>query len=103
MGTSAERSSCNTEYYTRGDVLPGIWMDGMDVLAVRNGFEFAIKHAVETGPVVVEVNTYRLVFIAKLFNCIWSIKIQFQFIYLLASTQLLWPQYERPGNKLSLS
>lgn len=63
MGTSAERSSSNTAYYTRGDVLPGIWIDGMDVLAVRNGFEFAIKHAVETGPVVVEVNTYRLVFI----------------------------------------
>lgn len=61
MGTSAERSSCNTSYYTRGDVLPGIWIDGMDVLAVRNGFEFAIKHAVETGPMVVEVNTYRLV------------------------------------------
>lgn len=63
MGTSAERSSCNTSYYTRGDVIPGIWIDGMDVLAVRNGFEFAIKHAVETGPMVIEVNTYRLVFI----------------------------------------
>lgn len=62
MGTSAERSSCNTSYYTRGDVLPGIWIDGMDVLAVRNGFEFAIKHAVEKGPMVMEVNTYRLVF-----------------------------------------
>lgn len=61
MGTSAERSSSNTAYYTRGDVLPGIWIDGMDVLAVRNGFEFAIKHAVETGPVVIEVLTYRLV------------------------------------------
>lgn len=65
MGTSAERSSSNTSYYTRGDVLPGIWIDGMDVLAVRNGFEFAIKHAVETGPMVVEVNTYRLVCIGS--------------------------------------
>lgn len=64
MGTSAERSSSNTSYYTRGDVLPGIWIDGMDVLAVRNGFEFAIKYAVETGPMVIEVNTYRLVCIA---------------------------------------
>lgn len=62
MGTSAERSSCNTEYFRRGDVLPGIWVDGMDVLAVRNAFEFAIKYAVETGPMVIEVLTYRLVF-----------------------------------------
>lgn len=59
MGTSAERSSCNTEYFRRGDVIPGIWVDGMDVLAVRNAFEFAIKHAVETGPMVMEVLTYR--------------------------------------------
>ncbi|XP_055308489.1 pyruvate dehydrogenase E1 component subunit alpha, mitochondrial-like [Sitodiplosis mosellana] len=59
MGTSAERSSCNTEYFRRGDVLPGIWVDGMDVLAVRNAFEFAIKYAVETGPMVIEVLTYR--------------------------------------------
>lgn len=61
MGTSAERSSCNTDYYKRGDVLPGIWVDGMDVLAVRNAFEFAIKHATEKGPTVMEVKTYRLV------------------------------------------
>lgn len=59
MGTSADRSSCNTDYYKRGDVLPGIWVDGMDVLAVRNAFEFAIKHAVEKGPTVMEVKTYR--------------------------------------------
>lgn len=24
MGTSAERSSSNTEYYTRGDLIPGV-------------------------------------------------------------------------------
>lgn len=59
MGTSAERSSSNTEYYKRGDVLPGIWVDGMDVLAVRNATEFAIKYVNETGPVVMEVLTYR--------------------------------------------
>lgn len=68
MGTSAERSSCNTEYFRRGDVLPGIWVDGMDVLAVRNAFEFAVKHAVETGPVVMEVLTYRFVYNFKYFT-----------------------------------
>ncbi len=25
MGTSAQRSSANTAYYTRGDFIPGIW------------------------------------------------------------------------------
>lgn len=61
MGTSAERSSCNTDYYKRGDVLPGILVDGMDVLAVRNATEFAIKHVNEQRPLVMEVKTYRLV------------------------------------------
>lgn len=59
MGTSAERSSSNTDYYKRGDVLPGIWVDGMDVLAVKNATEFAIKYVNETGPVVMEMLTYR--------------------------------------------
>lgn len=62
MGTSAERSSCNTEYYKRGDVLPGIWVDGMDVLAVRNATEFAIKYVNEKKPIVMEVLTYRFEF-----------------------------------------
>jgi pyruvate dehydrogenase E1 component alpha subunit len=59
MGTSAARSSCNTEYYKRGDVLPGIWVDGMDVLAVREASTFAIDYALNHGPVVMEVHTYR--------------------------------------------
>ncbi|XP_055679600.1 pyruvate dehydrogenase E1 component subunit alpha, mitochondrial-like [Lutzomyia longipalpis] len=59
MGTSAERSSSNTAYYTRGDALPGIWVDGMDVLAVREATQFAIDYATKTGPLVMEVFTYR--------------------------------------------
>lgn len=59
MGTSAARSSCNTEYYKRGDVMPGLWIDGMDVLAVREGTRFAIDHAVNKGPIVLETATYR--------------------------------------------
>uniref|UniRef100_A0A182W078 Pyruvate dehydrogenase E1 component subunit alpha n=1 Tax=Anopheles minimus TaxID=112268 RepID=A0A182W078_9DIPT len=59
MGTSAERGSCNVNYYQRGDVLPGIWVDGMDVIAVRLATEFAINHVLNVGPVVMEVYTYR--------------------------------------------
>ncbi|XP_055374774.1 pyruvate dehydrogenase E1 component subunit alpha, mitochondrial-like [Condylostylus longicornis] len=59
MGTSAERAASNTDYYTRGDALPGIWVDGMDVLSVRTAFQFAIDYAVKNGPLVMEVFTYR--------------------------------------------
>lgn len=59
MGTSAERSSSNTEYYKRGDVLPGLWIDGMDVLAVKEGTRYAIDHALNKGPIVLETATYR--------------------------------------------
>lgn len=59
MGTSISRSSCSTDYYTRGDYIPGLWVNGMDVLAVRSATEFAIKHANNCGPVVMELETYR--------------------------------------------
>lgn len=60
MGTAVSRSSSNTDFYTRGDVIPGIWIDGMDVLAVKKGFEFAAEHCRSgKGPIFVEANTYR--------------------------------------------
>lgn len=59
MGTSAARSSCNTNYYQRGDVLPGIWVDGMDVVAVKLATDFAIDYVLNKGPLVMEVCTYR--------------------------------------------
>lgn len=60
MGTSAERASANVAYYTRGDYVPGIWVDGMDILAVREATRFAVAHAAAgKGPVLMEMATYR--------------------------------------------
>lgn len=61
MGTTAERSSANTDYYKQGGVaIPGIKCDGMDYLAVRECFKY-IKEYCGTGkgPLFVELATYR--------------------------------------------
>lgn len=60
MGTSAERASASTEYYKRGQYIPGLRVDGMDVLAVlaavRHGREY-VKAG--NGPLLYEYATYR--------------------------------------------
>lgn len=60
MGTSAERSSSNTEYYTRGDKIPGLQVNGMDILAVKKATAFSREWAASgKGPLLLEFVTYR--------------------------------------------
>ena len=62
MGTSVKRSSAEVEFYRRGTAfrIPGIAVNGMDVLEVRQAAEIAIPYVREgNGPVLLELKTYR--------------------------------------------
>ncbi|XP_023348976.1 probable pyruvate dehydrogenase E1 component subunit alpha, mitochondrial [Eurytemora carolleeae] len=59
MGTSQERHAASTDFYKRGDFIPGIHVDGMDILAVREATRFATEYCQENGPLVYEISTYR--------------------------------------------
>mmetsp|Transcript_2159 Transcript_2159/g.7881 ORF Transcript_2159/g.7881 Transcript_2159/m.7881 type:complete len:388 (-) Transcript_2159:157-1320(-) len=59
MGTSVQRSSASTDYYARGDYIPGIKCDGMDVIDVAEAGRYAKDWATKNGPVVLHVETYR--------------------------------------------
>lgn len=61
MGTSTKRSSCNDHYFTMGGrTIPGIRINGMNILAVKQGMS-AVKDFCGSGngPIYVEFDTYR--------------------------------------------
>ena len=62
MGTAVRRGSAETHFYRRGTAfrIPGIPVNGMDVLEVRQGAEVALEFVrAGNGPVLLELNTYR--------------------------------------------
>ncbi|MEG8031018.1 pyruvate dehydrogenase (acetyl-transferring) E1 component subunit alpha [Sphingomonas aurantiaca] len=62
MGTSVNRASAEDQLYRRGESfrIPGIQVDGMDVLACRGAAEEAIAWVrAGKGPVILEMKTYR--------------------------------------------
>jgi pyruvate dehydrogenase E1 component alpha subunit len=62
MGTSIKRSSAEPELFRRGQAhrIPGLQVDGMDVLAVRGAAEVALEWTRSgKGPIIIEFLTYR--------------------------------------------
>ncbi|KAJ9216536.1 hypothetical protein DTO166G4_1752 [Paecilomyces variotii] len=60
MGTSAARSSALTDYYKRGQYIPGLKINGMDVLATKAAVQYGKEYTTSgKGPLVFEFVTYR--------------------------------------------
>lgn len=60
MGTSSSRAAALTEYHKRGQYIPGLKINAMDILAVVSAVKYAKEYLLaEKGPLVYEFNTYR--------------------------------------------
>lgn len=60
MGTAAARSSALTDYYKRGQYIPGLKVNGMDILAVKAAVQYGKQYTQQGhGPLVLEYVTYR--------------------------------------------
>ena len=64
MGTALKRASAITELYQRAAsyAMPGVEVDGQDVIAVKQATDDAVRRAREgQGPSLLEIKTFRYV------------------------------------------
>ena len=60
MGTAANRAAALTDYYKRGQYVPGLKINGMDILAVKAAVQYGREYTrAGHGPLVFEYVTYR--------------------------------------------
>ena len=59
MGTANARAAANTNYYARGDTVPGFKCDAQNVLIVRETMKWTKNFCLEHGPIFIEYLTYR--------------------------------------------
>ncbi|XP_050312164.1 pyruvate dehydrogenase E1 component subunit alpha, mitochondrial-like [Anthonomus grandis grandis] len=60
MGTSVDRHCANPDYYKSCSFIPGLRLNGMNLLTVKSAVEFAVKHVrSKKGPILLEAKTYR--------------------------------------------
>jgi pyruvate dehydrogenase E1 component alpha subunit len=59
MGTTNARAAANTNYYARGDTIPGFKCDAQNVLMVRETMKWTKNYCIENGPLFIEYMTYR--------------------------------------------
>lgn len=60
LGTKDERHAANTKFYTRCEYIPGVQVDGMDILAVFEAAKFCREYiASGKGPIIMESKCYR--------------------------------------------
>ncbi|WEW61762.1 alpha subunit of pyruvate dehydrogenase [Emydomyces testavorans] len=60
MGTAANRAAAMTDYYKRGQYIPGLKVNGMDVLAIKAAVKYGREYTLAGhGPLVYEYVTYR--------------------------------------------
>jgi pyruvate dehydrogenase E1 component alpha subunit len=59
IGMSTERGSKSPLLSKRVDYVPGILVDGKDVLAMKQATTWAKQFVLENGPLILEVDTFR--------------------------------------------
>lgn len=60
MWTCVADACANDDFYKRSDFLPGLRVSGRSVFAVARCLEISREHALQKGPLIVQIDTYRI-------------------------------------------